>query len=86
MIGTLIRAGFILIVSRIDSLALLLHSVSDITVAVASLTRLAGKFAVKDPQQNFAGLTWTASDVGGLHVETFGMISESSSHQDRAGQ
>ena len=52
---------------------------TDITVAVASLTRLTGKFAVKDPKKDFAGLTWTGLDVGGPCLETFGMISESSS-------
>jgi hypothetical protein len=33
--------------------------------AVAFLTRLAGKFSVKDPKENFVGLTRTALDVGG---------------------
>ena len=47
--------------------------------AVAFLTRLAGMFSVKDPKENAPGLTWTALDVGGPCVETFGMISEHSS-------
>jgi hypothetical protein len=47
--------------------------------AVAFLTRLAGKTLVKDPKKVFAGLTWTARDVGGPCVEAFGMISENSS-------
>jgi hypothetical protein len=47
--------------------------------AVAFLTRLAGRFSVKEPMKNFAGLTWTALDVGGPCVEAFGMISENSS-------
>jgi len=41
--------------------------------AVASLTRLAGKILVKDPKRIFPRLTWTALDVGGPRVETFGM-------------
>ena len=47
--------------------------------AVALLTRLAGKTLVKNPNKVFAGLTWTARDVGGPCVEAFGMISEHSS-------
>ena len=47
--------------------------------AVAFLTRLAGRFSVKDPNENFTGLTWTGLDVGGPCLETFGMISEHSS-------
>jgi hypothetical protein len=41
--------------------------------AVAPLTRLAGRFSVKNPMENLAGLTWTARDVGGPGVEAFGM-------------
>ena len=48
-------------------------------VAVAFPTRLAGRFSVKDPKKNLAGLTRTARDVGGPSVEAFGMISEHSS-------
>src|ERR1035437_4660158 len=47
--------------------------------AVALLTRLTGRFSVKDPKENFAELIWTARDVGGPCVEAFGMISENSS-------
>ena len=47
--------------------------------AVAPLTRLAGRFWVKDPKQNVPGLTWTGLDVGGPCLEAFGMISENSS-------
>ena len=52
---------------------------ADIAGAAALLTRLAGRLAVKDPQQDFPGLTWTALDVGGPCVGAFGMISENSS-------
>ena len=31
-----------------------------------------GRFQVKDPKRNVLGLTWTALDVGGPCVETFG--------------
>jgi hypothetical protein len=41
--------------------------------AVAFLTRLAGKTLVKNPKKVFAGLTWTALDVGVPDVETLGM-------------
>lgn len=40
--------------------------------AAAFLTPLAGKFSVKEPKKNSARLTWTAQDLGGPCVETFG--------------
>jgi hypothetical protein len=50
--------------------------------AVAFLTRLAGKTLVKDPNKVSPGLTWTALDVGGPCVETFGMISDHGSQSE----
>lgn len=52
--------------------------------AVAFLTRLAGKFSVKEPMENFAGLTRTAWDAGGRCVEAFEMIMKTSLFWDRA--
>src|ERR1043166_9962088 len=40
------------------------------------LTRLAGNFTVKYPATKFPRLTWTALDLGGPCVETFGRIHE----------
>src|SRR5207249_3355796 len=40
---------------------------------VAPLTRFAGKFSVKDPKENFPGLTWTGLDVGGPCLGAFAM-------------
>ena len=37
---------------------------------------------MKDPKENLAGLTRTASDVGGPDVETFGMISDHGSRSE----
>jgi hypothetical protein len=51
--------------------------------AVAFLIQLAGKFSVKEPKENFTGLTWTAGDVGGPRVEAPGMISENSSSHEQ---
>ena len=35
-----------------------------------------GRFSVKDPKENIAGLTWTGLDVGGPCFVAFGMISD----------
>ena len=64
---------------RVDGESILLDKAFTELDAVAFLTRLAGVFSVKDPKENAPGLTWTALDVGGPCVETFGMISEHSS-------
>jgi hypothetical protein len=39
-------------------------------------------FLVKDPEENITGLTWTALDVGGPCVETFGIICDHGSRSE----
>ena len=75
IVSNLAHGGQIL---HLPAAAVLVKPAPDITVAVASLTRLTGRTWVKNPMQAFAGLTWTGPDVGGPCLETFGMISESS--------
>ena len=65
--------------NKVDAESILSDKMFTELDAVAFLTRLAGMFSVKDPKENAPALTWTALDVGGPCVETFGMISEHSS-------